>query len=161
MHIRKQHRPAAVTETIPYRGHGNRAVIAKLDSQIPAAHQVIPSSAAGQPLPAVTEGQGIRHVALDLMRYIARVNGADCLSTTYRLAIQWQGGAPNKDYVPFLGLGRTLVSQNKPGEALPYAVEAVRLSPNEVSCRQLLGKTYSLVKQTRACENRTGRGGSA
>lgn len=67
----------------------------------------------------------------------------DDAAAAYWLAIQWQQAPSRRDYVPFLGLGRTLLNQGKPAEALPLLREAVRLSPKDVSSRQMLGKAYS------------------
>ncbi|GAC1434301.1 MAG: hypothetical protein NVSMB58_20240 [Terriglobales bacterium] len=69
----------------------------------------------------------------------------DDAAAAYRTAIQWQDGAHKKDYVPFLGLGRTLLSQNKPREALPFALRATQLSPRDIPSLRLLGKTYSAL----------------
>ena len=53
---------------------------------------------------------------------------------------------PRPDPTPVLNLGRVLLKQNKPEEALVYLTRAVELSPREAAAHEQLGKAHSYVR---------------
>jgi tetratricopeptide (TPR) repeat protein len=71
--------------------------------------------------------------------------------TAYRTAIGWETSKPH-DPTPFLGLGRVLLKQNRPAEALPYLRQAVEISPEVAEAHEDLGKAYSALNQVAAAE---------
>jgi tetratricopeptide (TPR) repeat protein len=69
----------------------------------------------------------------------------------YKTAIGWE--APKShDPTPFLGLGRVLLKQNRPAEALPYLRRAVELGPALAQAHEELGKAYSSLNQLAAAQ---------
>ncbi len=71
--------------------------------------------------------------------------------TAYKTAIGWEAPKPN-DPTPFLGLGRVLLKQNQPAEALPYLRQAVELGPEAAEAHEELGKAYSSLNQLAAAQ---------
>lgn len=71
--------------------------------------------------------------------------------TAYKTAIRWEGPTPH-DPAPFLGLGRVLLKQNHPAEALPYLRQAVELGPAVAEEHEQLGKAYSSLNQLDAAQ---------
>jgi len=67
-------------------------------------------------------------------------------AAAYRNAIAWQAPEAAPDPTPILNLGRVLLKQNKPEEALVYLTRAVELSPREASALEQLGKAHSYVR---------------
>jgi len=62
----------------------------------------------------------------------------------YRTAIGWEAPKPD-DPKPYLGLGRVLVKQNRPAEALPYLRQAVQMQQASAEAHEELGKAYSAL----------------
>ncbi len=60
----------------------------------------------------------------------------------YRNAISWDSGASVKDSGPYIDLGTLLVDNDRPSEAVPYLLQALQISPNEVRAHRELGKAY-------------------
>jgi tetratricopeptide (TPR) repeat protein len=71
--------------------------------------------------------------------------------TAYKTAIGWQAQKPH-DPTPFLGLGRVLLKQNRPAEALPYLRQAAELGPAVPEAHEELGKAYSSLNQLAAAQ---------
>jgi tetratricopeptide (TPR) repeat protein len=69
----------------------------------------------------------------------------------YQTAIGWEAPKPH-DPAPFLGLGRVLLKQNHPAEALPYLRQAVELGPTVPDAHEELGKAYSSLNQLDAAQ---------
>jgi len=69
----------------------------------------------------------------------------------YKTAIGWEAQKPH-DPTPFHGLGRVLLKQNRPGEALPYLRQAVELGPDVAQAHEELGKAYSSLNQLAAAQ---------
>jgi len=72
--------------------------------------------------------------------------------TAYKTAIGWEAPKP-RDPTPFHGLGRVLLKQNRPAEALPYLRKAVELGPAVAQAHEELGKAYSLSNQLAAAQS--------
>ena len=72
-------------------------------------------------------------------------------ATAYRTAIGWEVSKPD-DPTPFLGLGRVLVKQNRPAEALPFLRQAVEMEPASAEAHEELGKAYSLLNELAAAQ---------
>jgi tetratricopeptide (TPR) repeat protein len=62
--------------------------------------------------------------------------------TAFQIAISWEADAANKDAAPYLDLGSLLVDLDRSREALPYLIEALRISPQEMRVHRELGKAY-------------------
>lgn len=60
----------------------------------------------------------------------------------YRTAIDWQKDSPDKNAGPLIDLGSLLVDDNRPDEALPYLLDAARISPEDYRVHRQLGKAY-------------------
>ncbi|MGA3167344.1 MAG: tetratricopeptide repeat protein [Terriglobia bacterium] len=71
--------------------------------------------------------------------------------TAYKTAIGWEAPKP-QDPTPFHGLGRVLLKQNRPAEALPYLRQAVELGPEVAEAHEELGKAYSSLNQLAAAQ---------
>jgi tetratricopeptide (TPR) repeat protein len=69
----------------------------------------------------------------------------------YKTAIGWEAPKPH-DPTPFHGLGRVLLKQNRPAEALPYLRQAVELGPSVAQAHEELGKAYSSLNQLAAAQ---------
>ena len=78
----------------------------------------------------------------------------DDATAAYNTAIEWQSPKP-RDPTPFLGLGRVLLKQNQPAEALPYLQHAVELGPNAADAHEELGKAYTSLNQLAAAQKET------
>lgn len=75
---------------------------------------------------------------------LGRVNAA---IKAYKTAIGWEpvGGANNAG--PFLNLGKIYIEKSRPGDALPFLVDAARISPKNAKVHESLGKAYSLLNK--------------
>lgn len=65
----------------------------------------------------------------------------------YKTAISWQPAGPGEDPAPLHGLGRVLLKQNKPAEALSYLRRAVVAGPDNAQAHEELAKAYSSLGQ--------------
>ena len=72
-------------------------------------------------------------------------------ATAYRTAIGWEALKPD-DPTPYLGLGRVLLKQNRPREALPYLRQAVQMEPASAEAHEELGKAYSELNELAAAQ---------
>ena len=70
------------------------------------------------------------------------LNQADKAIAAYRNAIAWQADAAVKNPGPLLDLGSLLVDSNRSEEALPYLLEAARMTPQDYRVHRQLGKAY-------------------
>ena len=75
----------------------------------------------------------------------------DDAATAYKTAIDWEAAKP-EDPTPYLGLGRVLLKQNGPAEALPYLQGAVRMEPASAEAHEELGKSYSAQNEFGAAQ---------
>ncbi len=75
------------------------------------------------------------------------LNQIEKAMAAYHTAIDWQKDAPDKNAGPFLDLGSLLVDNNRPEEALPYLMEAARISPDDYRVHRQLGKAYTHLDQ--------------
>lgn len=65
----------------------------------------------------------------------------------YRTAIDWQKDAAEKIPGPSLDLGSLLLDENRANEALPYLLDAERISPEDFRVHRQLGKAYNHLDQ--------------
>ena len=72
-----------------------------------------------------------------------RLAKLDAAEAAYRTAIQWQDTHKVKDPIPFTGLGRVLLADNKPAEAVHWLEEAAKFPPPSADVHELLGQAYS------------------
>jgi tetratricopeptide (TPR) repeat protein len=75
------------------------------------------------------------------------LNQIEKAMAAYQTAIEWQRDSAEKISGPFLDLGSLLVDDNQPDDALPYLLEAVRISPDDFRVRRQLGKAYTHLDQ--------------
>ena len=72
-------------------------------------------------------------------------------ATAYKTAIGWEASKPDVP-APYLGLGRVLLKQNRPAEALPYLRQAVQMEPAVADAHEELGKAYSALNDLPAAQ---------
>jgi tetratricopeptide (TPR) repeat protein len=72
-------------------------------------------------------------------------------TTAYKTAIGWEASKP-EDPAPYLGLGRVLLKQNRPAEALPYLRQAVQMEPASAEAHEELGKACSALNDLAAAQ---------
>jgi|SRR5579862_10526 len=70
------------------------------------------------------------------------LNQIEKAMAAYRTAIDWQKDAKDKNGGPLIDLGGLLVDDNRPDEALPYLLDAARISPEDYRVHRQLGKAY-------------------
>jgi tetratricopeptide (TPR) repeat protein len=71
----------------------------------------------------------------------------DEAAAAYRTAISWSSPGPDEDSGPLHALGRVLLKQNRPGEALPVLRRAVAAGPANAQAHEELAKAYSSLNQ--------------
>lgn len=69
----------------------------------------------------------------------------------YKTAIDWEGQKPH-DPTPFQGLGRVLLKQSRPADAVHYLRQAVEVGPAVAQAHEELGKAYSSLNQLEAAQ---------
>lgn len=72
---------------------------------------------------------------------------ADDAEAAYKIAIQWDSNAAQKDPEAYIDLGNLYLDQNRPDDALPYLREAKEIAPDDAKVHEKLGKTYSLLEK--------------
>jgi tetratricopeptide (TPR) repeat protein len=75
------------------------------------------------------------------------LNQIEKAMAAYQTAIEWQKDSAEKIPGPFLDLGSLLVDDNRPDDALPYLLEAARISPEDYRAHRQLGKAYTHLDQ--------------
>jgi tetratricopeptide (TPR) repeat protein len=75
------------------------------------------------------------------------LNQTDKAVAAYQTAIDWQKDAADKIPGPSLDLGSLLVDDNRANEALPYLLDAARISPDDFRVHRQLGKAYTHLDQ--------------
>lgn len=72
-----------------------------------------------------------------------RMARLDAAEAAYRAAIQWQEGRAEIDAVPLLGLGRVLMTNNQPEEAIGWLQQAAKAASPPAEVHEVLGLAYS------------------
>jgi len=72
-----------------------------------------------------------------------RMARLDAAEAAYRTAIQWQTGRAEIDAVPLLGLGRVLMTNNQPEEAIGWLQQAAKATAPPAEVHEVLGLAYS------------------
>ena len=72
---------------------------------------------------------------------------AEDAQAAYRSAIAWQKESGTPDSGPYIDLGTLLVASDRSAEAVPYLLEALKTSPDEVRAHRELGKAYLHINQ--------------
>jgi Tfp pilus assembly protein PilF len=72
-----------------------------------------------------------------------RMARLDPAEDAYRTAIQWQAGRAEIDAVPLLGLGRVLMANNQPEEAIGWLQQAAKVPSPPAEVYEVLGLAYS------------------
>jgi tetratricopeptide (TPR) repeat protein len=75
------------------------------------------------------------------------LNQTDKAVAAYQTAIDWQKDAVDKIPGPSLDLGSLLVDDSRANEALPYLLDAARISPEDFRVHRQLGKAYTHLDQ--------------
>jgi tetratricopeptide (TPR) repeat protein len=73
--------------------------------------------------------------------------------TAYRNAIAWQAKVLNQDPAPFIELGRLLLEQDRPEEAISYLSKAGEIGPQDFRAHEYLGKAYSRLNKLQEAQN--------
>jgi len=73
--------------------------------------------------------------------------------TAYRNAIAWQAKLLNQDSAPFIELGRLLLEQDRPEEAISYLAKAGEIGPQDFRAHEYLGKTYSRLNKLQEAQS--------
>jgi tetratricopeptide (TPR) repeat protein len=71
------------------------------------------------------------------------LNQVDKAIAAYRNAIAWQADAAVKNPGPLFDLGSLMVDSDRAEEALPYLLEAARMTPQDYRVHRQLGKAYT------------------
>jgi len=66
----------------------------------------------------------------------------DAAEAAYRHAIQWEIEQKETDPVPYVGMGRLKISDNKPAEGVPFLEKAVKMPQATSEAHELLGQAY-------------------
>lgn len=66
----------------------------------------------------------------------------DAAEAAYRTAIQWQQRQKDKDAIPYVGLGRVLLNNNRPTDAIPWLEQAAKIPPPLSEEHELLGLAF-------------------
>lgn len=77
----------------------------------------------------------------------AGMNRNEEAEAAYKTAIAWDKKAAVHDSGPYIDFGTLLVDTDRAGEAVPYLVEGLVISPNEVRAHRELGKAYLHLNQ--------------
>jgi Tfp pilus assembly protein PilF len=72
-----------------------------------------------------------------------RMARLDVAEAAYRTAIEWQEGRAEIDAVPLLGLGRVLMTNNQPEEAIGWLQRAAKAASAPAEVHEVLGLAYS------------------
>jgi tetratricopeptide (TPR) repeat protein len=73
--------------------------------------------------------------------------------TAYRNAIAWQAKVLNQVPAPFLELGRLLLEQDQPEEAISYLSKAAEIGSQDPRAHEYLGKAYSRLSKLQEAQN--------
>jgi tetratricopeptide (TPR) repeat protein len=80
------------------------------------------------------------------------MNRTEEAMTAYRTAIAWDKSAAARDSGPYIDLGTLLVDTNRASEAVPYLLQALEISPEEVRAHRELGKAYMHLNQLESAQ---------
>jgi tetratricopeptide (TPR) repeat protein len=72
-----------------------------------------------------------------------RLARPDAAEAAYREAIARQANRKDTDPVPFVGLGRVLLNDNKPADAIPWLKQGAKAAQPSSEAHELLGLAYS------------------
>ncbi len=75
------------------------------------------------------------------------LNRIEEAAAAYRTAIAWQSNMMAKNSGPFLNLGSLLVGNDRTEDALPYLIEAAKISPGDYRVHRQFGKAYAHLNQ--------------
>jgi tetratricopeptide (TPR) repeat protein len=67
----------------------------------------------------------------------------DAAEAAYRKAIQWEAESKDNDPVPYVGLGRVMLVDNRLGDAIPLLQKAVQMPQASSEAHELLGQSYA------------------
>lgn len=86
-----------------------------------------------------------RTVASEALIGIAneRLARLDAAQAAYRTAIAWQADRKDRDPVPYLGMGRVLLSNDQAADAIPWLQQAIKSPFATSEAHELLGLAYS------------------
>jgi tetratricopeptide (TPR) repeat protein len=75
----------------------------------------------------------------------------------YRNAIALGSGAAPEDFEPYLNLGTLLVDNERPGDAVPYLLDAVRIGAGDWRTHRGLGKAYLQLNRLQEAQVELGK----
>jgi tetratricopeptide (TPR) repeat protein len=68
-------------------------------------------------------------------------------AAAFQRALDWQAQAAAKNPGPYIDMGRLLLEESRPRDAVTYLVQAVEIAPRESRAHELLGKAYSRLDE--------------
>ena len=77
-----------------------------------------------------------------------RLARLDVAETAYRTAIQWQTDGKGQDAVPFIALGRVLLVNNQPADAISWLQQAEKIAPTSSEAHEQLGLAFAKTGHT-------------
>jgi len=77
----------------------------------------------------------------------AGMGRTDEAMAAYKTAIAWDSAAQIRDSGPYIDLGTLLVDNARASEAVPYLLQGLQISPEEVRAHRELGKAYLHLNQ--------------
>jgi Flp pilus assembly protein TadD len=66
---------------------------------------------------------------------------------TYNQAIAWQAQLPMKDPGPYIDLGKLLIDEKRPQDAVTLLLQAIEIAPRDSQAHELLAKAYTRVQE--------------
>ncbi|MDR3737982.1 MAG: tetratricopeptide repeat protein [Terracidiphilus sp.] len=77
-----------------------------------------------------------------------RLAHLDSAQAAYRQAIEWQAGSRDRDPVPLVGIGRVLLANNQPEDAITWLQRAAASPQASAEAHELLGLAYQKTGRT-------------
>jgi Flp pilus assembly protein TadD len=68
-------------------------------------------------------------------------------AATYKQAIAWQAQSLAKDPGPYIDLGKLLIDDKRPQDAVTFLLQAVEIGPRDTRAHELLAKAYTRVQE--------------
>ena len=65
----------------------------------------------------------------------------------YKHAIAWQAQLLTKDPGPYIDIGKLLIDEKRPQDAVTFLLQAVEIAPRDTRAHELLGKAYTRVEE--------------
>jgi Flp pilus assembly protein TadD len=68
-------------------------------------------------------------------------------AAAYNQAIAWQAQLPVKNPDPYIDLGKLLIDEKRPQDAVTFLLQAVEIAPRDSRAHEVLGKAYIRIEE--------------